>query len=219
MKNVLFNKKSLVAITLAAATLVSPLTANAQDFSNRRGNNDAGAQIAGGLIGGSVGAILGEEIAGRGNRTEGAVLGAIIGGVAGAAIGEGVADGNKTSVRSNRRFRQNRFNNGFNNRGFRNRGFGNRGFNTRFVNNRRGFNHNRGFGHNISASSYTQIDRIDYRLDVLKQDRRNICAELEYKGHDPYLKDRLAKVEYEIAELKERRRYLKRKIKTNRRFY
>jgi hypothetical protein len=45
---------------------------------------------AGGLIGALAGAVLGSQIAGRGDRTEGAVLG----GVAGAAIGAGVGNAN-----------------------------------------------------------------------------------------------------------------------------
>ncbi|MEP1230506.1 MAG: glycine zipper 2TM domain-containing protein [Litorimonas sp.] len=201
MKNVIFTKKSLVAITLAAATLVSPLTANAQNFSSRQSNNDAGAQIAGGLIGGSLGAILGEEIAGRGNRTEGAIVGAIIGGVTGAAIGEGIASDNKTTRRVTNNSR-----------------FNNSGFTTRISTNNRGFNSNQGFNHRVAASSYTQIDKIDYQLNALKRDRHDICVELEYRGYNPYLKKRLAQIDYEILELKDRRQFLKRK-KNTRRFY
>lgn len=244
MKKSIFNKTRLVALTLAAATLATPFYASAQSFSGQsfssRSNSDAGAQIAGGLIGGSVGAILGEEIAGRGNRTEGAVLGAIIGGVAGAAIGEGVADdGKKSRRRSNRNFN----NRGFNNRGFRNNRFSNRrfgnsgfnnrnfrrnGFNTQIVHHSGGFNtfgsnhrfrNDPGYGKRTSADIYHKIEKLDHRINVLKHEQKDIYAELEYSGHNKYLKDRLHYIDCEINELKDRRRHLKRKFKRSKRHY
>jgi len=82
-------KTALTAVTLAAAAFATPLSASAADYRNCK---DTVNGVAGGVIGGSVGAIAGREIAGRGNRTEGAVLGAIIGGIAGAAVGDGASD-------------------------------------------------------------------------------------------------------------------------------
>ena len=217
MKNVILNKTRLVALTLAAATLVAPFTANAQ-FSSRSNNNNAGAQVAGGLIGGSIGAILGEEVAGRRNRTEGAVLGAIIGGVAGAAIGDGIADDNS---RSNRGFTNNR---GFtSNRGFtNNRGFNNRGVSTQVVIRNNGFGNSRinsqrfGYGQQLSANTFHKIDKIDYRLETLKYEQDDIYAALKYDGRNRrYLKKRLIDIECEIDELKDRRRFLKRSLRKN----
>lgn len=49
--------------------------------------NDNNSTIAGGLIGALAGAVLGSNIAGRGDRTEGAVLGGIAGAVVGGAVG------------------------------------------------------------------------------------------------------------------------------------
>jgi hypothetical protein len=46
---------------------------------------------AGGVIGALAGAAIGSNLAGRGDRTAGAVLGAVAGGVAGAAIGSSTA--------------------------------------------------------------------------------------------------------------------------------
>jgi len=218
MKNTILNKTRLVALTLAAATLVTPFYASAQDFSNRRGNSDAGAQIAGGLIGGSLGAIVGEGIAGRGNRTEGAVIGAIIGGVTGAAIGEGIADNGNNGRRSARSFNNNR---SFRSNGFNNRGLTNVSVTTRVAHNNSGFNshgfrNDPGYGKRTSASIYHKIDKLDYRVDVLKYEQKEIYAELKYRGHNPYLKERLYYIDCEIAELKDRRRFLTRNLKRNR---
>ena len=102
MKNVnTKTKTALAAVTLAAAALVTPLSASAADYQNC---SDTTNSVAGGLIGGSVGAIAGREIAGRGDRSEGAILGAIIGGIAGAAVGDGASDCEKnTRYADNRR--------------------------------------------------------------------------------------------------------------------
>jgi len=178
MKNTVLNKTRLVALTLAAATLITPFYASAQNFSGQnfssRNNSNAGAQIAGGLIGGSLGAIVGEEIAGRRNRTEGAVIGAI----------------------------------------------------TRIAHNGRGFRDNRGFrndpsfGRRTTAREYYKIDKIDYRIDMLKYEQEDIYAQIEYNGPSRRLKNRLHYIDCEIAELKDRRRFLKRKAKRNqRRFF
>jgi len=227
MKNTVLNKTRLVALTLAAATLITPFYASAQNFSGQnfssRNNSNAGAQIAGGLIGGSLGAIVGEEIAGRRNRTEGAVIGAIVGGVTGAAIGEGIADnGNRNRRFNNRGFTNNRFGN----RGFNSRNFGNTGFTTRIAHNGRGFRDNRGFrndpsfGRRTTAREYYKIDKIDYRIDMLKYEQEDIYAQIEYNGPSRRLKNRLHYIDCEIAELKDRRRFLKRKAKRNqRRFF
>ncbi|MGB6317922.1 MAG: glycine zipper 2TM domain-containing protein, partial [Litorimonas sp.] len=79
--------KSLAVASVATAALALPATASAKP-----GCDDTGATVAGGLVGGTLGAVIGEEIAGRGNNTEGAVAGAIVGGILGAAVGDGVSD-------------------------------------------------------------------------------------------------------------------------------
>ena len=231
MKNILTQKSSLVAMSVTAALLLAPISASANHQNTKSRKNDAGAQIAGGLIGGSVGAILGEEIAGRGNRTEGAIIGAVIGGVTGAVIGEAAVknNSNKRGIKTspNRGYSHNRgFNNHrFNNRGFNNRSFGRSGFSSRrsfaqpiafnggsrfnsgFTSSARGH----GFGQSIAASTYTRIDKIDLRVKALKHEQADIYAKLKYKGHDPYLKTRLSQIDYELADLKERRIFLSKK--------
>jgi len=89
MKN-LKAKTALAAVTLAAMTIAAPMSASAGDYNRKCKDTTNG--IVGGLIGGSAGAAIGEGIAGRGDKTEGAILGAIIGGIAGAAVGDGVND-------------------------------------------------------------------------------------------------------------------------------
>jgi uncharacterized protein YcfJ len=96
------NKKSktaLAVVSLAAMAFATPLSASASDYQKCK---DTINGVAGGVIGGSAGAAIGESIAGRGNRTEGAVLGAIIGGIAGAALGDSASDCEKYN-RSDRR--------------------------------------------------------------------------------------------------------------------
>ena len=135
-------KKTTIA-TFAALTLVSavsaPAFAQTSNFNQRNqvirqdNNND---QLVGGAIGAVVGGLIGSEVAGRGNGTEGAIVGALVGGVAGAAIAN---NGN------NRRFSNNRsFNRGSSNRsqyGYYDYNYGYKPYSS--YSNRRGFN-NRG---------------------------------------------------------------------------
>ena len=58
------------------------------DCERRQDNNT----IAGALLGAIAGGVIGSNVAGRGNRSEGAVLGAVVGGVAGGAIGRNTAN-------------------------------------------------------------------------------------------------------------------------------
>ena len=50
-------------------------------------SNNNGSGVAGGLIGALAGAVLGSNVAGHGDRTEGAVLGGVVGAGIGAAVG------------------------------------------------------------------------------------------------------------------------------------
>jgi hypothetical protein len=50
-----------------------------------------GRQTAGGLVGATVGAIAGSQIAARGRRTEGSILGGVLGAVVGASVGNSSA--------------------------------------------------------------------------------------------------------------------------------
>ena len=99
---------TLTAIALAGA-ISAPAFAQQSNFNQRNqirqdNNNDQ-------LIGG----VIGSEVAGRGNSTEGAIVGALIGGVSGAAI----ADNRRDRRLNDRR----RFNRGLSSRQRFNRGF------------------------------------------------------------------------------------------------
>ncbi|MEP6342804.1 MAG: glycine zipper domain-containing protein [Maricaulaceae bacterium] len=72
-------KTTVAALTL---TLALSTTANAQLF----GGFDNNTVLAGGA-GAGLGAVIGRQIAPRGNRTEGAAIGALVGGLGGAAYG------------------------------------------------------------------------------------------------------------------------------------
>lgn len=129
-------KKTSITV-LAAITMAGMLSAPAfAQQSNRNNNNDA-------LVGG----VVGSEIAGSGNGTEGAIAGALVGGLAGAAI----ADNGNNRGFNNRR--SSGFNNGFSrNRSFNNGFSSNRSFNNSFSRNR-GFND---YGYSRSYSGYSR---------------------------------------------------------------
>ncbi len=67
----------LAGISLAALT---PTMASAQDDGCRR---DGNGRIIGTAIGAGAGGVLGNVIAGRGDKTEGTIIGAVVGGIIG----------------------------------------------------------------------------------------------------------------------------------------
>lgn len=94
----------LTQFTAAAALLLSTTaftstTANAQSYYSEAPsphqqclNGEKNRKVIGSLIGGTVGAFIGKEIAADNTRTEGAVLGAAIGGTAGYGIADKTVD-------------------------------------------------------------------------------------------------------------------------------
>jgi len=79
--------KTLTAVALTATAFTAlPATASAADYRCENKNDEA--QVIGGLLGAVVGGVVGSEIAGRGDRNEGAVIGAVLGAGAGAALGD-----------------------------------------------------------------------------------------------------------------------------------
>lgn len=81
--------------TFAVAALSLPTLAHASD--NNRGfknqsqackSDEGDAKLIGGLLGAVIGGVVGSEIAGKGDRNEGAVIGALVGGLAGVGIGD-----------------------------------------------------------------------------------------------------------------------------------
>jgi uncharacterized protein YcfJ len=72
-------KKHIILAGIALAAL-TPSIASAQDDGCRR---DSSGRIVGTAIGAGAGGVLGNVIAGRGDKTEGTVIGAVIGAVIG----------------------------------------------------------------------------------------------------------------------------------------
>ena len=72
-------KKHIIIAGIAMAAL-TPTMASAQDDSCRR---DGNGRIIGTAVGAGAGGLLGNVIAGRGDKTEGTVIGAVIGAVIG----------------------------------------------------------------------------------------------------------------------------------------
>ena len=100
MKNLKL-KTALAAVTLAAASLATPYSAQAQDFRNAN-CSDTTNSVIGAIAGGTAGAAIGDRVARRGQSTEIGILGAVIGGIAGAAIGDSASDCENFNNRSNR---------------------------------------------------------------------------------------------------------------------
>ncbi len=97
---------TLTAIALAGAVSTPAFADHKNDRHahqhDTRGDNDA---LVGGAIGALLGGVVGSEIAGSGNGTEGAILGALVGGAAGVAI----ADDGRDRRFDDRRFNDRRF--------------------------------------------------------------------------------------------------------------
>ena len=198
----LFLKTNLAAVSLAAATLLTPAIAQASDY--RHKCSDTENAVAGGVIGGTLGSVIGKEIAGRGDNTEGAILGAIVGGIAGAAIGDGASDCEKDYKYDTRR----RTVTTTVPRSYRTvpsrvytttrpatvttvNYHGSRGYSTR----------NNGY-----ARDYRKLERIDYKIEALRDERRALKKRRKYE-RGRWIDRRL----YDIScELDEERRFLDR---------
>lgn len=190
--------KTLTAVALAATALATvPSVASASDYRCENKNDEA--QVVGGVLGAVVGGIVGSEVAGRGDRNEGAVIGAILGAGAGAALGD-------ESVKCRREVK---------NRvvhttqyQHRDRGYqpavvtvGHRGHNSRHRD--YGYNNR---GHNNRG--YNRIDRINYRLDALRAERRDLERRNRYDNRR-WVDRRIRAIGQEIRELKNRKRRIK----------
>ncbi len=197
-------KTALAAVTLAAATLITPLSASAADY---RKCNDTTNGVVGGVIGGSVGAAIGEEIAGRGDRTEGAVLGAIIGGIAGAAIGDGASDCEKDKRYNNRRVvtttthyptRTTNTHRGYQTVGHN----GHRDYNRR----NRNYGYDRGYSRRVDP-----LYRIDREIEQTRREGRRLKRELRNsRYHRPGLRRALDANGRHLEYLKRERKRIKR---------
>ena len=225
MKN-LFSKTSLAAVSLAAATLLTPAIAQAGNYSSYEKCKDTENAIAGAAVGGTLGAVLGKEIASRDDNTEGAILGAVIGGIAGAAIGDGVNDCEKYNTNSRSR-------SGYTtvpSRGYSNSGYSSRSGVTTVAHHGGGYN-NRGYrdrgyrddGYGYSDRGYygnsvrSRIRRIDDRMRDLRRERKSIQKHQGWGRRRGDLR-RLDYIEHKLHSLKRERKRLKR-VANNRHDY
>lgn len=212
-------KTALAAVTLAAATIAMPLSASAQDYNRKCADTSNG--VLGAVVGGSAGAAIGESIAGRGDRTEGAILGAIIGGIAGAAVGDSASDCENRQRTVNRGYtttthyptRTNRVQTttrGYQTVGHNGHGHTRTRTTNRGYNNNRGHNSNRGYNqdYNRGQNRLYQIDRDIERLRneraYLKDERRRS------RNYRPGIERRLDRIGHRLAELKRERKQIKR---------
>ncbi|GLQ24875.1 hypothetical protein GCM10007853_27490 [Algimonas ampicilliniresistens] len=203
--------KSLAAVSLAAAALALPTVASAGDY---RKCKDTEATIAGGLIGGSLGTVLGEEIAGHGDKTEGAIAGAVIGGIIGAAIGDGASDCEKDG----RIYRNGRVISTYQNANYRQPAYQTVGHNGHQTRSRGHRPHHRGYDDRQRQSSYgyssrqhdRDLRRIDRRIDRLRDERRDLKQRQRYERRGRWIQRRLNEISYELDHLKDERRRVKR---------
>ncbi len=222
---------SIATLTLAAVSL--PTLAQASDYNRgydqsracKSKENDA--QLAGGLIGAAIGGIVGSEIAGRGDRNEGAVIGAVIGGLAGVGIGD-------ESVNCDKRRRRTAYNGSnsgysnvvYNGSGYRNNnrnyGYRNTGYssNRRYNNGRRYNNAYERHDHDDRIyrynATYAELTDVQYRLQTERRKVRRLqrkiqYAETPYHSHD--LQERLDKVRYEVNRLQKKQYRLQARLR------
>lgn len=201
-------KKTLAAVALAAATFATPVLAHAGNYSTTSYKDDCRTnteeQVIAGAIGAVLGGVIGSQSAGNGARTEGSVLGAVLGGAAGAAIADGNNDCDKIRKRSTYRTTSNR---GYD-RGYttnrtvytspRVTTVHHRGYNTRT----RGYD--RGYGYRNDP-----VDRINRRMNFLRKERARLKRDQEYYGYSRRTDRRLDDIAYELADLKKRKRRVK----------
>ena len=215
-------KKTLAAVALAAATFTAPALSHAAEYYPANSyNNDCRSntedQVVAGVLGAIVGGVLGSQVSGSGARTEGSAIGAVLGGAAGAAIADGANDCDKQ--RSRRSYNQGyrtvptrTYDRGYqtgrtvytrprvrtvNHRGYRN----NRGYNDR------GYRNDRGYGYNDRG--FNSLERINRRIRNLRVERNRLKDD-QYYGYSRRTQRRLDDIAYELAELKQRKKRIRR---------
>lgn len=215
---ILTKAKTISAVALAATAFTAlPVAASASDYRCEQKNDEA--QVIGGLLGAVVGGVVGSEIAGRGDRNEGAVIGALVGAAAGAGLGD-------ESVKCRREQSNIRQTTTYSNPSNAHRPaivtVGQRGY----TSNQRNYNngHNTyGYGNNNARS----LNRIDQRLNALRAERQDLNRRNRF-DRSRWIDRRLSAVEHEIRDLKQRKQSLQRAnyrggnrvvIKNNRRVY
>jgi len=219
---ILTKAKTITAVALAATAFTAqPVTASASDYRCEQKNDEA--QVIGGLLGAVVGGVVGSEVAGRGDRNEGAVIGALVGAAAGAGLGD-------ESVKCRREKANIRRTTTYSNPGNAYRPavvtVGQRGYtsNQRHYNNRNYNNRHNSYGYDNNYSR--RLNRIDRRLSALRAERQDLKYRNRYDRRR-WIDRRLNDINYEIRDLKKRKQSLlrvnyrggKRVIKNHRRVY
>jgi len=197
---ILTKAKTLTAVALAATAFTAlPVAASASDYRCEQKNDEA--QVIGGLLGAVVGGVVGSEVAGRGDRNEGAVIGALVGAAAGAGLGD-------ESVKCRREQTNIRRTTTYSNTSNSYRPaivtVGHRGYssNQRHYNNR---NYNYGYNDHYSR----RLNRIDRRLSALRAERQDLKYRNQFDRRR-WIDRRLNAINHEIRDLKHRRKSVKR---------
>ncbi len=212
-------KTALTAVTLAAATLAMPLSAQAGDYNRKC--NDTTNGVAGAVIGGTVGAAIGDGLAGRGDSTEAGILGAIIGGIAGAAIGDsasGCENDHKYRTTTTRyptttTYTPRHSSHG-QTRGYsQNSGYSrNSGYNRTSGYQTVGHRSSRRSGYNGYSTGYNSdpLYQIDREIERVRFEGDNLKRELKYsRGYNSDISRRLTENGYRLEQLKRERKRIK----------
>lgn len=204
---ILKNAKTLTAVALAATAFATlPSVASAADYRCENKNDEA--QIVGGVIGAVVGGLIGSEVAGPGDGNEGAVIGALLGAGAGAALGDESVKCRGPNDRIHHTTQYQHRDNGYQPTVVT---VGHPRHNSR--------NRNRGYNnHNYNNRGYNRVDRINYRLDALRAERRDLERRNRY-DHRRWVDRRIRAIGNEIRELKDRKRRIKKNNYDNRYYY
>lgn len=220
----LYRTPTLAAALLAAVTLSTPLTAQAQSYGAMSYEDckkrDADNKITGGIIGAIAGGVLGSQVSGSGARTEGSVLGAAIGAAAGAGIGGEKRDckdiyhrvgASQYSGNSYRTYPPRTYSGAsYGTIPSRTYGstYGSRTYDTGYTTtSHRG---HYGSGHRYDRGrSYDPLARVDRRIHRLRQEGRRLRDQARY-DHSPWLRRQIRENGRALDRAKDRRREIKR---------
>lgn len=219
-------KLSALALSVVAgmATLATPTIAAAQNYNatqyERCKADDRDAQIVGGIVGGVLGAVVGSQVSGNGARTEGSVLGAVIGGAAGAGIGDSQRKCRTEAgyIVDHRPVVHRPVNRGYSTGGYTSGGYapapthyrGDQGYGNPVVT---VGHYDRGYVRPAPRhvdQSTLRLQRVNARIDSLRDERRRLERNRYHNGHR-YTEQRLRDIGFELDQLKDRKRAIKRR--------
>ena len=213
------NAKILAAVTLAAVTLTTPALTHANDFAGNSQYDfckqaDGENQLLGGLVGAVAGGVIGSQVAGRGDRTEGSLIGAALGGGLGAVIADDRRNCSALNQPLNQRGVTSPVQRSFNNSGSFNTGISGYSGQAAYIRPQiQTVNFqasNRGLERRLDRIDY-QIDQLRYELEELRQRRRF--------NNSRFLERRIYDVGCELDELKLQKKLLKKQARSNNRSF